>query len=133
MSALLDRFQSLMRDFAAGRVAAADFVAGYESLRRSLLDAQTAALKAHPEVAAAARELDRGLATGHIGSAEYEVRMGAVYDGLGELEIPPGSAEAGILDRVYLQVESWEGGEPASRLEFCVASALDELDGLDLA
>src|SRR5688572_8960413 len=125
MSALLDSFTSLMRDFVAGRVAATDFVAGYETLRNSLLDAQASALKAHPEIAAAARDLDRGLATGRIGSAEYEVRLVAVYDELDELEIPPSSAEAGILDQVYLQVESWEEGEPVSRLESCVASALD--------
>jgi len=132
MSALLDTFTSLMRDFVAGRVSATDFVAGYETLRNSLLDAQATALSAHPEVAAAARDLDRGLATGHIGSAEYEVRLGAVYDELEELEIPPSSPEAGILDQVYLQVESWEEGEPVSQLESSVASALDELDGLEL-
>jgi len=132
MSALLDTFTSLMRDFVAGRVSATDFVAGYETLRNSLLDAQATALRAHPEVAAAARDLDRGLATGHIGSAEYEVRLGAVYDELEELEIPPSSPEAGILDQVYLQVESWEEGEPVSQLESSVASALDELDGLEL-
>jgi hypothetical protein len=121
-----------MRDFVAGRVAATDFVAGYEALRNSQLDAHAAALNAHPEVVAAARDLDRGLAAGRMGPAEYEARLGAVYDGLDELEIPPGSAEAGILDRVYVQVDSWEEGEPDSQLQSDVASALEELDGLAL-
>ena len=121
-----------MRDFVAGRVAAADFVAGYETLRNSLLDAYAAALKAHPEVVAAARDLDRSLAAGRMGPAEYEVRLGAAYDELDELEIPPSSAEAGILDRVYLQVDSWEDGEPVAPLESSVASAREERDGLEL-